>query len=140
MNSFEAMSKVASWMVQNCRNLVTSQLARKPKKCQQMGAKKKKKGKKTKEIISGEGSGTTPKSLSPSSDVAIEFVTASSARTSDITKSSTSVKKKESSGSKNLHKRKEIEREKGKSYHHRWSLLLSSSFPKARQHSLRPPQ
>ena len=100
-----------------------------------------KKNKKKKEVIPGGDSGSTSESLGSSSDATIGSVTASSVGTSGIIKLSSSAKRKKAvDQNKSSHERKETEREKGKAYHHQWSLPLGFSSLEARHHPLMPPQ
>ena len=102
---------------------------------------KKKRKKKKKKIIPGGDFGSTSESLGSSSDATIGSVTVSSVRTSGIIEPSSSAKRKKAvDQNKSSHERKETEREKGKAYHHQWSLPLGSSFPEAHHHPLMPPQ
>ena len=124
-------------MAQSRRNPLASQLAKKYI-CQQVAVKKKNKKKK---IIPGGDSGSTSESLGSSSDATIGSVIALSAGTSGIIKPSSSAKRKKAvDQNKSSHERKEMEKEKGKAYHHHWSLPLGFSSLEAHHHPLMPPQ
>ena len=101
----------------------------------------KKKKEEEEKIIPGGDSGSTSESLGSSSDATIGSVTASSVGTSGIIEPSSSAKRKKAvDQNKSFHERKETEREKGKAYHHQWSLPLGFSSLEARHHPLMPPQ
>ena len=128
-------------MAQSRRNPLASQLAKKYIYMSASGGKEKNNNNKNKIIIPGGDFGSTSESLGSSSDATIGSVTASSAGTSGIIKPSSSAKRKKAvDQNKSSHERKETEREKGKAYHHQWSLPLGFSSLEARHHPLMPPQ
>ena len=94
MNSSEASSKVASMDGSKLLESYGMSAGKKIKKKYVSKWQQRKTKENAKEIILGEGSGITPESLGSSSDAAIGFVTASSAGTSGIIKSSSSAKRK----------------------------------------------
>ena len=113
MNSFKASSKVASMDSSKSSESYGKSAGKKTNNMSENDGIKKKKGK-TKEIIPGEGFGTTLESLSSSSDAAIGSVTTSSAGTLGISKSPSSAKRKNAmdQNKKISHEIKEMKREK----------------------------